>query len=114
MPIVIEKLDEDVQIPFDEIALRSGDPQLLTEYLLTLVKTLQELLSQIVVIANFVVDLTDGDAIYYALKQADGTYPEGTWRRIQVGDNLEDQVLLGGDSVIGTWTMAQRRKRPLV
>ena len=106
MPIVIEKLDEDISLPFDEVALRSGDPQLLTEYLLTLIKTLQDLLGQIVVLANYEVDLADGDAIYYALKQSDGTYPAGTWRTIQVGDDLEDQVLLGGDSVTGTWTFA--------
>ena len=113
MAIVIEKLDEDIQLPFDEIALKSGDPVLLSQYLLTLIKTLQELLSQIVVTANFGVDLADGDAIYYALKQADGTYPLGTWRRIQVGDNLEDQVLLDGDSVTGTWTQVQVRERPI-
>ena len=104
----LEKLDTDVRIPFDEEALLSGDPVRIKEEWRELVKTLQELLEKITVVSNYAVDLIDGEAIYYALKQSDGTYPNGTWRRIQVGDNLEDQV-----KIAGTWTFAQRRERPL-
>ena len=103
----LEKLDTDVRIPFDEEALLSGDPVRIAEEWLELVKTLQELLEKITVASNYALDLVDGEAIYYALKSSDGTYPDGTWRRIQVGDNLEDQV-----KIAGTWTFAQRRKRP--
>ena len=104
----LEKLDTDVRIPFDEEALLSGDPVRIAEEWLELVKTLQELLEKITVASNYALDLVDGEAIYYALKQSDGTYPDGTWRRIQVGDNLEDQV-----KIDGTWTFVQRRERPL-
>ena len=103
----LEKLDVEVRLPYDEEALLSGDPVRIAEEWLELVKTLQELLEKITVASNYALDLVDGEAIYYALKQSDGTYPNGTWRRIQVGDNLEDQV-----KIAGTWTFAQRRKRP--
>ena len=103
----LEKLDADVVLPYDLEALLSGDPRKIAEEWLELVKTLQELLEKITIVSNYAVDLIDGEAIYYALKQSDGTYPDGTWRRIQVGDNLEDQV-----KIAGTWTFAQRRKRP--
>jgi len=104
----LEKLDIDVRVPYDEDALKSGDPVRTADYLLELVKYLQELLEKITVVSNYVIDLVDGEANYYALPQADGTYPDGTWRRIQVGDNLEDQV-----KITGTWVLTQRRERPI-
>lgn len=108
----IEKIDADTRLPFEEDVLLGGDQQKITEYFFDLVETLQSILDNVIVAANFSLDLTDGDAVYYALKDANDNYPVGTWRRIQVGDNLEDQVLLGGDSTTGTWTMAQTRERP--
>ena len=74
----LEKLDTDVRIPFDEEALLSGDPTRTADYLLELVKTLQELFEKITVVSNYAIDLIDGEAIYYALKSSDGTYPNGT------------------------------------
>ncbi len=104
----LEKLDTDVRIPYDEAALMSGDPVRIADYLLELVKTLQELLEKITTISNYSVDLVDGEASYYALPLADGSYVNGTWRTIQVGDNLETQV-----KIVGTWTPAQIRERPV-
>lgn len=104
----LEHLDTDVRIPFDEEALVSGNPVRITDYMLELVKTLQELLEKITTVANYAIDLVDGEAIYYALKQSDGTYPDGTWRSIQVGDNLEQQV-----KIDGIWTKAHERERPV-
>ena len=109
MTTVLEKISPDFKIPYDEAALRSGDPVRLTAYLLELAETLQLLLRDIIDAANFSLALADGDAVYYALPGADGNYPIGTWRRIQVGDNLEDQVQL----TLGVWTMAQTRERPV-
>jgi len=108
MPSIIERLQQEVQIPYDEDSIRTGDPTKLAEYLLTLVKTLQTLLEDVTRIVNYSVDLTDGEAIYYGLKGVDGEYPNGTWRRIQVGANLEDQV-----KISGTWTTAFTRERPV-
>ncbi len=104
---ILEKLDTEVRIPYDEEAIMSKDPVRIAEYLLELVKTLQELLEKLTVISNYSVDLATGEAAYYALPQDDGTYPEGTWRRIQVGDNLEDQK-----KIAGAWIMVQRRTPP--
>lgn len=104
----LEHLDSEVRIPFDEQALLSGNPAQLSDYIRELVVTLQDLLEKITTISNYAIDLMDGEAIYYALKSSDGTYPDGTWRRIQVGDNLEDQV-----KIDGTWTIVQRRERPV-
>jgi len=98
----ITHLDPDVQLPFDEEALLSGDPVQITDEQRKLVKTLQELLEKITIISNYAVDLIDGEAIYSKLKNPDGSYPLGTWRLIQVGDNWERQVQL----VLGEWEFA--------
>ena len=100
--MTLERIDTDVKIPYDEDALLSGDPTKIADEWRELVKTLQELLEKITVAANYALDLVDGEAIYSKLKNADGSYPLGTWRLIQVGDNWERQVQL----VFGTWTFA--------
>lgn len=96
MATVLERLNSDFKIPYDEAALTSGDPARTAAYLLELAETLQLLLNDIVTVANFSLSLADGDAVYYALPGSDGEYPDGTWRRIQVGDNLEDQKKING------------------
>ena len=104
----LKKLDADIRLPFDEEALLSGDPVRITDEWRELVKTLQERLEKITIISNYSVDLVDGEAVYCALQLADGSYPNGTWRIIQVGDNLETQV-----KIAGVWTTVQVRERPV-
>ncbi|KKL80110.1 hypothetical protein LCGC14_2008040 [marine sediment metagenome] len=104
---ILEKLDTEVRLPYDEEALLSKDPVRIADYLLELVKATQELLEKLTVISNYSVDLATGEAVYYALPQDDGTYPDGTWRRIQNGESLEDQK-----KIDGAWVMAQRREPP--
>ena len=108
MPSVLERIDPDFRLPYDEEAILSGDPERMASYLLELIKTLNDLIDKIASVANFSIDLVDGAAVYYALKAADQDYSDGTWRRIQVGDNLEDQC-----KIAGTWVTAQTRERPL-
>ena len=96
------KLPDDFRIPFDRDAIISGDPVKLTEYLLELAEFLQMLLQSITDAANLTVDLMDGDAIYSKAKLTDGSYPIGTWRLKQVGNNWQRQVQL----TLGTWTVA--------
>ncbi len=98
----VERLDPDVRIPYDEAALRSDDPARLAEYVLELVKTLQELLEKITVSTNYSTDLFDGEALYSKLKDSNGDYPIGAWRLIQVGEEWQRQVQL----TIGTWSFA--------
>lgn len=105
----LEHLDIDIELPYDEEALLSGDKNRIAEEWLVLVKTLQELLEKITIVANYSLDLYDGEALYSKLKLADGSYPLGTWRLIQVGDNWERQVQLA----IGTWTFAGDFERPV-
>ena len=105
----LERLDTDVRIPYDEEALLSGDPVRIADEWLELIKTLQGLLEKITVVANYSLDLYDGEAIYSRLKLADGSYPLGTWRFIQVGDNWERQV----QQVLGVWTFAGRFGLPV-
>ncbi len=109
MTAVIEKLSPDFTIPYDVDALESGNPERVAIYLLELAQTLQDMLRDIIDRTNFVIALADGDAVYYALPGSDGTYPVGTWRTKQVGDNLEDQVQLA----LGTWTFVHKRERPV-
>lgn len=106
--MTIERLDSDFKLPIDLKALTSGNTELTTEYFVKLVRTLQQILDEIVAATNLSVALVTGAAIYYALPGADGQYLDGTWRRIQVGDNLEDQV-----KIAGNWTQVQVRERPL-
>lgn len=108
MGSVLERISPDFKIPYDEAALTSGDPTRTAAYLLELVETLQLLLNDIVTVANFSLSLADGEAVYYALQGSDGTYPDGTWRRIQVGNNLEVQVKLDG-----VWTLTKTEERPI-
>lgn len=110
MITTIEHLDPEPRLPFDEEALLSGDPVQLTEELRKLVKTLQELLQGLTIISNHVVDLVGGEAIYSKLKLADGSYPLGTWRLIQVGDSWERQV----QEVAGVWRYAGKFSLPIV
>lgn len=109
MPSKLEHLDIDIELPYDEEALLSGDPVRVSEYLLNLVKVLQELLEKITIVSNYSIDLVSGEAIYSKLKLVDGNYPIGTWRLIQVGDNWERQV----QEVLGVWTFAGDFERPV-
>lgn len=106
----ILKIDPDVMIPFDEEAILTGDPTKLADEWRELVKTLQELLEKITEAANYTLDLVPGDAIYSKVKNPDGTYPLGTWRLIQVGDNWERQVQL----VLGEWEFAGHFGLPII
>ena len=108
MAEVLEKLDPDFRIPYDEAAIKSGDPIRLADYNLELVKTLEELLRRLTDVANFALSLSDGGIVYYALPDSiTGAYPDGTWRRLQVGSSLVDQKLIDG-----TWTEVHVREEP--
>ncbi len=104
----IERLDTDIRLPFDEEALRSGNPARMARALFEILKVLQPLLQRISEVANLSIDQADGDAIYSKLKQADGTYPLGTWRLIQIDDSWVRQVQL----TLGTWTEAGKFEVP--
>lgn len=104
----LEHLDTDVRIPYDEEALKSGDPVRTADYLLELVKTLQELLENITIASNYAIDLVDGEYLYFGLKGSDGEYPDGVWRRGRDGDDLVEQVKISGN-----WVEVQRRERPV-
>lgn len=99
MTSTIEKLDPEIHIPYDEEALRSEDPARLAEYMLELVKTLQELLERITTVSNYGIDVFDGEALYLGTKDLAGEYPNNTWRIITVSNALEIQK-----KISGTWT----------
>ncbi len=105
----LERLDLDFKLHYDDAAILSGDPEKLSKYILILVKQLQELFEQINNLTNLVVDISDGSAIYSQAKQADGTYPIGTWRLIQVDNDWQRQVQL----TVGTWTFGGAFERPV-
>jgi hypothetical protein len=106
--MTISRLDSVIRIPYDEKALLSDDPKRIQNYMLQLVKTLQEILTRISQISNLVIDLASGDAIYFGVKNSAGVYPDGTWRLKMVGNNLESQYLSGT-----TWTTAHTTERPV-
>ena len=96
MTSAIERLNIDVTLPFDSEALLSKDPKRLEEYILILVKTIQDLLNRVSEVANLGIDLNDGEALYLGLKDASGAYPDGTWRLIIVSGALEMQKKISG------------------
>ena len=104
----LKKIETPVKLPFDREALMSEDPGVRADFFEDFAKILEELLEELTRNANFAIALTDGEAVYYILPDASGDYPNGTWRRIQVGDNLEDQV-----KVSGTFITVQVRERPI-
>lgn len=108
MSSTLERIDPDLKIPWDEEAVLSGKPEQLADYLLQLVKTLKDLLERITEVANYGIDSNDGEAVYVGTKNLAGEYPDGTWRFIKNGDNLERQV-----KISGTWTGAGDFERPI-
>ncbi len=106
--MTVEKITKDFKLPFEEGVFASKDPAQITAYMLKLVETLQALLEKIRDVANFSLDLFDGEALYSQLKDTNGDYPIGTWRLIQVDDDWERQVQL----TLGTWTFAGAFERP--
>jgi len=110
MPSVLAKLDTDLQIPLDEDAIKSGDPERLLDYLRELTGTLQDLFETVTLTANYTIDLADGAAVYYALKNKEGVYPVGTWRTRQVGDNLVHEFKSAAPD---TWTVVKTTERPI-
>ena len=106
---VVERIDLDTVLPWDEEAIKSGDPARMAEYMLELTEALQEIISSVASIANAAVTLVTSTENYYDLPDEFGDYPIGTWRRVQVGDNLEDQVQL----TLGVWTTGHVRERPV-
>lgn len=112
MTATIEKLDEEVRIPYDKEALLSKDPKRIAEYMLELVKTLQERIEDLTTVANYGVDLNDGEALYLGLKSADGTYPIGTWRLIVVSNSLQMQEKITDTGVdADDWTKVASHSR---
>ncbi len=100
--MTIRRISSDFKIPLDVDALESGDPKRITAYMSELADFLQLFLANIIEVANLVIDLADGDAIYSKPQNIDGSYPLGTWRLKQVDDNWERQV----QQTLGVWTFA--------
>lgn len=100
MTSTIKKLDTDIQIPYDEEALRSNNPVRIAEYMLELVRTLQEFLERVAEVANYGVDAFDGEALYLGLKNSSGEYPIGTWRLIKVDSSLQIQEKVTDTGVV--------------
>jgi len=111
---VVNRLDKETGLPFDEDAFLSGNKARTASYMLELIKVLEERFENIVTIVNFLVDLSDGEAVYSKLKGSDGEYSDGTWRIISAvaADVTADRANAVGDRMIqrkvdGTWTTAR-------
>ena len=103
----LERIGTGVKLPYRPELILSNDPRKLNVYIRELLQFLEELQDQIISLMNLGVDLTDGNAVYFATKNEAGEYPEGTWRLIPVGENLERQKLTSGIwKTAGTWEPA--------
>ena len=97
----IDRVNEEINLPYWPNYILSGDPNELDEYLRILVSKLQEIQDEIVTTVNLGVDLDDTDVRYFGTKGTDGTYSNGDWRIIKVGaDDFEVQK-----KISGTWTL---------
>jgi len=79
--MTIERLDQDVLLPLDMPAILSGDPKRLASYLRELVQELQQYkIYDIHQRVNLLLDRQPGNEVYLGGKDANGNYPDGTWR----------------------------------
>ena len=76
--------------------------------MLATIRNVRNLLALCLVLGLVVVACGGDDGADDAAPGGGGTYPEGTWRMIQVGDNLEMQVILSS-----VWTPAFKIERPV-
>jgi hypothetical protein len=96
----IDRVNEDVTLPYWPDYILSGDPNELDEYFKILIKALQDIQDKIVTAVNLGVDLDDTDIRYFGTKDTSGNYSNGDWRLIKVSaDDFELQKLISG-----TWT----------
>ena len=96
----IDRVNEDVSLPYWPDYILSGDPNELDEYFKILIKSLQDIQDAIVTTVNLGVDLSDTDIRYFGTTDINGDYADGDWRIIKVGsDDFEIQKLISG-----TWT----------
>ena len=98
--MAIERLDEDIVLPFDEDAILSKNPQKLRDYLRSLIIALQDIQNRLITVANLSLDISDTDVYYFGSKNSSGEYPDSSWRFIKVGsDDFELQKKISGDWV---------------
>jgi len=100
----IDRVNEDVRLPYWPDYILSGDPNDLDQYFKILVKALQDIQDEIITTVNLGVDLDDTDVRYFGTKDGDGNYSDGDWRIIKVSaEDFEVQKLISG-----TWTQMSK------
>lgn len=83
----IERLDEEIRLPFFEDDILSGDPERLKDYLLALIKAWEEHWKRIAMTTGATIEISDTNVRYYGTRDSTGQYPNGTWRHIKIGTN---------------------------
>jgi len=78
----IERLDEEIILPYNQEAILSKDRERLNEYIKQFIGDLERFrLREIHERLNLLIDLTGAGAIFYlGTKDSTGDYPNGTWR----------------------------------
>ena len=91
----IDRVNEEVDLPYWPSHILSGDPNQLNEYFRILLKSLQDITDEIITVVNLGVDLDDTDVRYFGTKDSSGDYADGDWRIIKVSsDDFELQKLI--------------------
>jgi len=91
----IDRVNEDVRLPYWPDYILSGDPNDLDRYFQILLKELQEITDEVVNAVNLGIDLDDTDVRYFGTKDLNGDYSNGDWRLIKVSsDDFELQKLI--------------------
>jgi len=100
--MTIERMDEEVTLPFDVDAILSEDHRQLAGYLRRLVNEIERVrLHDLHQRVNLLLDIAPGDAWYSNPKDSTGDYPNGTWR---IRKNGSDE-LSREKKVAGSWTV---------
>jgi len=98
----IERLDEEIILPYNQEAILSKDRERLNEYIKQLIGDLERFrLRDIHERLNLLIDLTGAGAIFYlGTKDSTGDYPNGTWRI----NGSSSTAYLIQVKIAGTWT----------
>jgi len=100
----IQRVNEEIRLPYWESSILSGDPNQLNEYLRIFIKELQSIQDDMKSSINLSININDTDVRYFGSRDDEGSFSDGDWRIIKIGtDDFEIQKLISSN-----WTQMSK------